>query len=155
MVVDPDRARFTHEHAGTTYYFCCGGCQTAFRTRPEAFLQAAGAAAGDEPGDSGAAGDHAEHGAASGQAGGAGHLRLPDCAPRCGETEPVPCPKCGMALQPDVPDVPGAAGAVTYTCPMHPEGRARRARELPRVRDGPRGSARGPPRSRRIRSSRT
>ena len=48
MVVDPARSRFSHEHAGTTYYFCCGGCQTAFRTRPEAFLQAAAGAGGAE-----------------------------------------------------------------------------------------------------------
>ena len=154
MVVDPARSRFSHEHAGTTYHFCCGGCQTAFRTRPGAFLQAAGAAGDADAGDGGAAGDHAGHGAAADHAGhGAAHgsdaragglhdahrhepHAPPDAAataaggavtyvcpmcPEVRETEPVPCPKCGMALEPDVPDVPGAAGAVTYTCPMHPD----------------------------------
>ena len=38
MEVDPAKSRFTHEHAGQTYYFCCGGCQTAFKTDPEQFL---------------------------------------------------------------------------------------------------------------------
>jgi len=30
-----------------------------------------------------------------------------------------PCPKCGMALEPELPDV--AATRIEYTCPMHPE----------------------------------
>ena len=38
MEVDPAKSRFTHEHAGQTYYFCCGGCQTAFKTDPAQFL---------------------------------------------------------------------------------------------------------------------
>ncbi len=33
--------------------------------------------------------------------------------------EPGPCPKCGMALEPEVPQAP--ATRVEYTCPMHPE----------------------------------
>ncbi len=150
MVVDPDRSRFTHEHAGTTYYFCCGGCQAAFRSRPEAFLEAAAGAAADaaggqeagggaaapDPADHGAAHAHADHGpehaasagdrhaghghghespaapaAAAPAAGGAVAYVCPMC-PEVRETEPVPCPKCGMALEPEVAVVPGgAAGA--------------------------------------------
>ena len=135
MVVDPDRSRFTHEHAGTTYHFCCGGCQTAFRTRPEAFLQAAGAAAGVDAADHGVAADHAGHGAAPGgsatgdaplgghgqesaAASGAVTYTCPMC-PEVRETEPVPCPRCGMALDPDIAVAP--VPATTYTCPMHPD----------------------------------
>src|SRR5206468_10667770 len=33
---------------------------------------------------------------------------------------PGPCPKCGMALEPDLSD-PAALLRVEYTCPMHPE----------------------------------
>jgi P-type Cu+ transporter len=33
--------------------------------------------------------------------------------------QPGPCPKCGMALEPEVPLAP--ATRVEYTCPMHPE----------------------------------
>ena len=41
MRVDPATSRFSHEHLGQTYYFCCGGCQTAFKTDPEPFLASA------------------------------------------------------------------------------------------------------------------
>ena len=144
MVVDPNRSRFTHEHAGTTYHFCCGGCQTAFRSRPEAFLQAGGAAAavdavehgaaadpaGRETAHDGATGDgphHVHHheshvppDAAPAAAGGAVAYVCPMC-PEVRESEPVPCPKCGMALEPDVAAAPGAGAGAAYTCPMHPE----------------------------------
>ena len=104
MVVDPDRSRFTHEHAGTTYHFCCSGCQTAFRTRPEAFLQDADGAADAVPDVDRAAG--------------AVTYVCPMC-PEVRETEPVPCPKCGMALEPDA--AAALPPAAAYTCPMHPE----------------------------------
>ena len=38
MRVNPTQSRFSHEHAGETYYFCCGGCQTAFKSDPTQFL---------------------------------------------------------------------------------------------------------------------
>ena len=40
------------------------------------------------------------------------------CAPRCGNWA-GPCPKCGMALDPESPTLP--ATKTEYTCPMHPE----------------------------------
>ncbi|MBD3872259.1 MAG: heavy metal translocating P-type ATPase [Acidobacteria bacterium] len=39
--------------------------------------------------------------------------------PEVRSSEPGPCPKCGMALEPVSPVV--AAETVEYTCPMHPE----------------------------------
>jgi Cu+-exporting ATPase len=45
MRVDPAKSRFSHEHAGETYYFCCGGCQTAFKTDPTQFLDSDSSAA--------------------------------------------------------------------------------------------------------------
>ena len=110
MRVDPATARHALEHAGATYYFCCGGCQAAFRQDPGAFLRAG---AGDGPSarrdpDSGAA---AEPAAASAWV-------CPMC-PGVRETEPVPCPRCGMALEPETPAL--APPAVRYACPMHPE----------------------------------
>ena len=45
MRVDPAKSRFSHEHAGRTYHFCCGGCQTAFKTDPPQFLASAKASA--------------------------------------------------------------------------------------------------------------
>ena len=38
--------------------------------------------------------------------------------PEIRQPAPGSCPKCGMALEPESPPVPGA---VEYTCPMHPE----------------------------------
>ena len=38
MKVDPAASRFSHEHAGRMYYFCCGGCQASFKTDPYQFL---------------------------------------------------------------------------------------------------------------------
>ena len=145
MTVDPDKARFTHDHEGTTYLFCCGGCQAAFRTDPEAFLRAREEAAGNgaagdghPPDDHAAAhrGHAADHPATAG-GGRAGHHRgaaaresahaggaastvyvCPMC-PDVRETEPVPCPSCGMVLEPELAAPPPVA--VEYTCPMHPE----------------------------------
>src|SRR5579875_1633150 len=39
--------------------------------------------------------------------------------PEVRANEPGPCPKCGMALEPEIPTAP--ATRVEYTCPMHPE----------------------------------
>ena len=155
MTVDPDKARFTHEHEGTTYLFCCGGCQAAFRTDPEAFLrareEAAGnGAAGDGHAPDGRDGSRPGHGAdgegatasPAGHGQGAtaheaGHAGAQDprraagspgttvaayvcpMCPEVRETEPVPCPSCGMALEPEFAAPPPVA--VEYTCPMHPE----------------------------------
>ena len=38
MRVDPERSRFSYEHDGQVYYFCCAGCQAAFKTDPSQFL---------------------------------------------------------------------------------------------------------------------
>ncbi len=155
MTVNPDKARFTHDHDGTTYLFCCSGCQTAFRTDPEAFLRASDEAAGNGVAHHGHApdshgGSHSGHavdgGGASGSPAGLGHgataheaghtgaresrraaeapgttiaaYVCPMC-PEVRETEPVPCPSCGMALEPEYATPPPVA--VEYTCPMHPE----------------------------------
>jgi len=49
----------------------------------------------------------------------AGTLYICPMCPEVRETEPVPCPHCGMALDPE--SVPMAATRTQYTCPMHPE----------------------------------
>ena len=100
MEVNPDKARHSIEHEGTTYLFCCGGCQTAFQQAPDQFL---GAGVVPEP---------------SPQPGASSIYVCPMC-PDVRETAPVPCPSCGMALEPEVAAQPVAT--VEYTCPMHPE----------------------------------
>jgi len=37
MTVDPTTARHTEEHAGRTFYFCCGGCRARFVAQPERY----------------------------------------------------------------------------------------------------------------------
>ena len=50
MRVDPARSRFSQEHDGRRYYFCCGGCRAAFTADPTRFVAAAPAAeAADVP----------------------------------------------------------------------------------------------------------
>ena len=99
MVVDPETARHTHEHAGTTYLFCCGGCQAAFQRDPDAFLGA---------GDGSAAAPAHSPAAAPAPPVGADVVYVCPMCPEVRETEPGPCPRCGMALEP-LAVTPGAA----------------------------------------------
>ena len=136
MTVNPDTARFRHEHAGTTYLFCCGGCQAAFRSDPEAFLRARDQTAGHDaarrahgserpdPAAGGLAGhdertDAREHGHGVHASRSSATAYVCPMCPEVRETEPAPCPRCGMALEPEIAAAPPAA--VEYTCPMHPE----------------------------------
>ena len=89
MVVEPEGAKHTFEHEGTTYLFCCGGCKAAFERDPGAFL-----GAGD-----GAAPAHPRTAAPVVPEGAEVVYVCPMC-PDVRETEPVPCPRCGMALEP-------------------------------------------------------
>ncbi len=142
MFVDPDGARGgSHEHAGTTYYFCNPGCREKFAADPESFLQGPSPTVETDPvcgmkvNTATAAGMHEheektyyfcnprcrEKFAADPesflQAGPSmAHMETapPEVAegetveyvcPMCPEvleTAPVPCPVCGMALEPRV-----------------------------------------------------
>ncbi|MGH9756202.1 MAG: heavy metal-binding domain-containing protein, partial [Candidatus Acidiferrales bacterium] len=149
MNVDPLKARATAEHGGKQFYFCCEGCATKFRATPEKYLQLAASGinspgliqlGGAKPNSpltaiSGIMPKPGIHGSeAVQQAGPAevpGHAHLEKAAvprkttyvcpmdPEVRETQPGACPKCGMALEPDVPPPP--AIRTEYTCPMHPQ----------------------------------
>ena len=41
MNVDPATAKWSHEHQGTTYYFCNPGCQEKFVADPGRYLKGA------------------------------------------------------------------------------------------------------------------
>ncbi len=101
MTVDPDKSRFSFDYAGTTYHFCCGGCHAAFQQDPEAFLKHAAetaAAAAAMQGDH--ATMHGDHAAVEAAPAPPGTVYVCPMCPDVRETEPVPCPSCGMALQP-------------------------------------------------------
>lgn len=108
MTVTPDSEhRFNHE--GTDYYFCCAGCRNKFAADADHFLNPP-ADAGSEP------------------PAGSGPWICPMC-PEVRESEPVPCPVCGMALDPETPATPQTR--TQFTCPMHPDVRRDEAGDCP------------------------
>ena len=101
MTVDPATAAGSFAYEGTTYYFCCQGCLTKFRAAPERYLSP------------GVAKETMPTPAAPGT-----KYVCPMC-PEVLEEKPVPCPKCGMALEPD--SVQPLPTKTEYVCPMHQE----------------------------------
>ena len=119
MEVDPATAKHHAQHAGKTYYFCCGGCLEKFRSEPERFLKPNASPGLVQLG-----------GSALTPPGPANPAHMPDeeaqnqrtyVCPMCPEVRkvgPGPCPSCGMALEPESPP---PVSKIEYTCPMHPE----------------------------------
>jgi Cu+-exporting ATPase len=90
------------EHQGEKFYFCCAGCLNKFAADPSHYLDREHRTGGhSQPADAGN-----------------GPYVCPMC-PEVREDKPVPCPKCGMALEPE--SVPALQTRTRYTCPMHPE----------------------------------
>lgn len=136
MMVDQDRAKATAEHGGRTYYFCCAGCATKFRTEPEKYLSAKAPGSARSHSQMVQLGGEARVAptapvsiaparklapAAPRQTQAAAQPTVYTCPmdPEVSQDHPGPCLKCGMALEPAIPTV--AATRVEYTCPMHPE----------------------------------
>ena len=105
MNVVPASAAGSYEYRGTTYSFCSTSCLERFKADPEAFLQPAPAKQAAAPT--------------------AATEYFCPMDPEIRQDRPGSCPKCGMALEPDLSTA--AMFRVEYTCPMHPE----------IVRDGP------------------
>jgi Cu+-exporting ATPase len=99
MTVSLESAAGSYEHNGKTYYFCARSCLERFKAAPESFLKPAAAAA-PAPAP-------------------AGTEYFCPMDPEVRQDHPGSCPKCGMALEPDLSTAP--ALRVEYTCPMHPE----------------------------------
>ncbi len=125
MKVDPATAKFSHEHGGQTYFFCCAGCREKFRANPEKVLSAPPKPMGSGLISLGMPSPQTGEGARPSivqLASGAGKDTREYVCPMCPEVwqvGPGPCPKCGMALEPDAPSLPTTK--TEYTCPMHPE----------------------------------
>ena len=103
MSVDPAEAAGSSVYQGRTFYFCHPSCLERFEAAPGEFV----------------AGDGALRPAATQTVPGARSYVCP-MDPEIRQAEPGSCPKCGMALEPDLSD-PAALMKVEYTCPMHPE----------------------------------
>src|SRR5580698_8524670 len=122
MTVEKAGARFTASHAGRDHFFCSAGCQTKFQADPSAVLAGPPKLMGSRLVSIGmpavkAAADTTTKAAPVVVAGRDSREYV---CPMCAEVRrvgPGPCPKCGMALEPESP----ALAATEYTCPMHPE----------------------------------
>src|SRR5277367_1421459 len=115
MAVDPERAAAKADYAGKTYYFCSAGCAAKFRAEPERYLAAKPLPPTPRPPDL------VQLGGAKSFASPAAKSTVYTCPmdPDVRQDRPGPCPKCGMALEPNVPPAP--AKRIEYTCPMHPQ----------------------------------
>jgi P-type Cu+ transporter len=99
MTIEEADAVGTHQHAGATYYFCNPSCLERFTADPKAFLTPGETAATPAP---------------------AGATFICPMDPEVHSAKAGACPKCGMALEPDLSN-PASHSKVEYTCPMHPE----------------------------------
>jgi Cu+-exporting ATPase len=100
MEVDPATAKHRAVHAGTTYYFCAESCRRKFEANPAGYLGGLRVSMESVP-------------AAPGT------KWICPMDPEIERDEPGACPKCGMALEPELPAAPTTK--TEWTCPMHPE----------------------------------
>ena len=95
MAVDPSVAKWRHDHAGQTYYFCGQGCLTRFIADPAGYLTTARPDVSRAPAP--AVDVAAEY--------------FCPMDPQVISDRPGACPKCGMALQPRILTAADAACA--------------------------------------------
>jgi Cu+-exporting ATPase len=126
MQVAADTARWTLEHEGSRWYFCCEGCLKKFQAEPARYD---GTAVRREASELVSIGVVSQP--VNSCCGGRHSVKplSPEISQRRGAKFTCPmhpevvsdkmgaCPKCGMALEPMTPLAP----RVEYVCPMHPE----------------------------------
>ena len=105
MEIEAKSAAGKHEHEGQVYYFCSTHCLEQFKAEPEKFLVPLSDTVPEAPKPS------TEREAA---------VYVCPMDPEVKENKPGPCPKCGMALEPENP-ASLAPSKTEYVCPMHPE----------------------------------
>ena len=135
MNVDPSKAAASVEYESKLYHFCSRGCAEKFKGDSEKYLSPSYKSSGmgamvqlaAKAAKIGPASITPEKSAAITFAPEVQPLTAPYVCPMDPEVrqeQPGACPKCGMALE---PELPAAATKTQWTCPMHPE----------IVRDGP------------------
>jgi Cu+-exporting ATPase len=130
MNVNPASAKYVHEHARKTYYFCSASCAEKFKAQPQRYLNNPAPASSQlvmlgvpgapksVPGTAHTTSQKVVSPAAAKLNTVAEPAYICPMCPEVREMKPGACPSCGMALEPEVP----VAGTRTeYTCPMHPE----------------------------------
>src|SRR5665213_3254370 len=116
MMVDPSRAKATHEYAEKTYYFCCSGCQVKFSADPAKYLRPK-TLIGIAPMASQSTAKIVAPPSAARKVLQNEYTCPMD--PEVSQQGPGDCPMCGMSLEPSVAALP--VTKVEYTCPIHPE----------------------------------
>ena len=101
MVVSED-SQLHYSYESETYYFCSSSCLAKFRADPARYLHPP--AAGEHPTPRGSS---------------SSDIHICPMCPDVRQGGPGPCPKCGMALEPQAIPFPGSQAQ--YTCPMHPD----------------------------------
>jgi P-type Cu+ transporter len=123
MNVNPATAKHRLEHAGKSYYFCCGHCAETFKADPEKYLtqstrpQSSSLVTLGMPAIRPAPAPVTSSSANQAKSAIQANYVCPMC-PQVRASKPGPCPSCGMALE---PEIPLTAMRTEYTCPMHPE----------------------------------
>lgn len=87
MQVDPAAGKPVHEYAGTTWHFCCEGCRRKFAENPQRYLDAQASPAPEV------------------QEAPPGTFWICPMDPEVRQDHPGACPKCGMALEPESPQL--------------------------------------------------
>ncbi len=98
MTIEEKDAVGKSVYKGVTYFFCTESCKENFDKDPEAFLEEKVSEQKMEVSE--------------------GVIYTCPMHPEIRETKPVPCTKCGMALEVVSPSLPIKT---EWTCPMHPE----------------------------------
>jgi Cu+-exporting ATPase len=120
MALNTATAHHKTPHKGKEYFFCSASCLAKFQVNPERILSSP-----PQPMGSGLAslgGTTLVKPTMVKPTGGSGKDVRAYICPMCPEVRqvgPRPCPKCGMALEPESPAP--TATKTEYTCPMHPE----------------------------------
>ncbi|MCM2317569.1 MAG: cadmium-translocating P-type ATPase [Thermoanaerobaculia bacterium] len=100
MTIDPATAAGSSKVGDTTYYFCANSCKTRFDADPGPYLRG-------------------EKKLAMPAMEGSKAIHVCPMDPEVRQEGPGACPKCGMALEPEIVAAP--ATKTEWTCPMHPE----------------------------------
>jgi len=114
MQVDKEKPAATAEYAGKKYFFCCKHCAEKFTANPAQYLSAKPRAASGLV-QLGGAPTTAPESVSSSTATGTKYFCPMD--QEVVSNKPGSCPKCGMALEPELVSAP----RTEYVCPMHPE----------------------------------
>jgi Cu+-exporting ATPase len=99
MTIEEADAVGSNLHDGVRYYFCHESCLERFAKHPDTFLHPVTSEPTSPP---------------------AGATFICPMDPEVRQSMPGACPRCGMALEPDLSN-PAALERIEYTCPMHPE----------------------------------